>query len=53
MQINTVGGYVWCRSAVSERSELRTFGWQQRVFISRLTEASEKALSVFTSFNVN
>jgi len=26
---------------VSERSGLRTFGWQQRVFISQLTEASE------------
>ena len=30
---------------MSERSELRTFGWQQRVFISQLMEASETALS--------
>ena len=30
---------------MSERSELRTFGWQQRVFISQLMEASETAFS--------
>jgi len=39
------------RSAVSERSELRTFGWQQRVFISQLMEASETAFSSVFSFS--
>lgn len=29
---------------MSVRNELRTFGWQQRVFISQLTEASETAV---------